>query len=105
MLERTPSPQSTAIRLEAHGVTPHEREIATPIAQGRSNPEIAEALVLSPYTVQNHIKNLFDKTGVSSRQQLVARVFLHDYMPQLAERTPLTSTGSFAQMGYLSNSG
>jgi DNA-binding CsgD family transcriptional regulator len=97
VLERTPSPQSTAIRLEAHGVTTREREIATLIAQGHSNPEIAEALVLSPYTVQDHIKNLFEKTQVASRQELVARVFLDDYMPQLAGRTPLTSTGSFAQ--------
>ena len=97
VLERTPSPQSTGIRLEAHGVTPREREIATLIAQGRTNPEIAETLVLSPYTVQDHIKSLFEKTQVASRQELVARVFLDDYMPQLAGRTRLTSTGSFAQ--------
>jgi DNA-binding CsgD family transcriptional regulator len=97
VLERTASPQSTALRLEAHGVTPREREIATLIAQGRTNPEIAEALVLSPYTVQDHIKSLFEKTRVASRQELVARVFLDDYMPQLAGRAPLTSTGGFAE--------
>jgi hypothetical protein len=51
--------------------------------------------VLSPYTVQDHIKNLFEKTGVSSRQELVARIFLDDYMPQVNQRTPLTSSGSF----------
>ena len=37
VLERTPSPQSTAIRLEAHGVTPREREIATLLARGLTN--------------------------------------------------------------------
>lgn len=97
VLERTPSPQSTAIRLETHGVTPREREIATLLAQGLTNPEIATRLVLSPYTVQDHIKSLFEKTGVSSRQELVARVFLDEYLPQLAQRTPLTSSGSFLQ--------
>jgi DNA-binding CsgD family transcriptional regulator len=97
VLERAASPQATALRLEADGVTPREREIATLIAQGLTNPEIADVLVLSPYTVQDHIKNLFEKTGVSSRQELVARVFLDDYMPHLAGRTPLTSAGSFAQ--------
>jgi len=97
VLERTPSPQSTAVRLEAHGVTPREREIAILLAQGLTNPEIATRLVLSPYTVQDHIKNLFEKTAVASRQELVARMFLTDYMPQLAGRAPLTSTGTFIQ--------
>lgn len=97
VLERTASPQTTAIRLEAHGVTAREREIATLLAHGLTNPEIATRLVLSPYTVQDHIKNLFEKTGVSSRQELVARVFLDDYLPQLAQRAPLTSSGGFAR--------
>jgi DNA-binding CsgD family transcriptional regulator len=95
VLERTSSRQSTAIRLEADGVTPREREIAALLAQGLTNPEIAEALVLSPYTIQDHIKNLFEKTGVSSRQELVARIFLDDYMPHVARRAPLTSRGTF----------
>jgi DNA-binding CsgD family transcriptional regulator len=95
VLERVGTPQSTALRLEAYGVTAREREVATLIAQGRSNPEIAEALVLSPYTVQDHIKNLFEKTGVSSRQELVARAFLDDYLPLVAGQTPLTSAGGF----------
>ena len=47
--------------------------------------------------VQDHIKSLFEKTEVSSRQELVARVFLDEYLPQLAQRAPLTSTGSFLQ--------
>jgi DNA-binding CsgD family transcriptional regulator len=97
VLERTPSPQSTSIRLEAYGVTPREREIAILLAQGLTNHEIATRLVLSPYTIQDHIKSLFEKTEVSSRQELVARVFLDEYLPQLAQRTPLTSTGTFIQ--------
>jgi DNA-binding NarL/FixJ family response regulator len=95
VLERTASPQATALRLEAYGVTPREREIAGLLAHGRTNPEIAESLVLSPYTVQDHIKSLFEKTGVSSRQELVARIFLDEYMPQLEQRAPLSSAGGF----------
>ncbi|MGH2849818.1 MAG: helix-turn-helix transcriptional regulator [Solirubrobacteraceae bacterium] len=97
VLERTPSPQATAMRLEVRGVTPREQQIATLLARGLANPEIATALVLSPYTVQDHIKSLFEKTGVSSRQELVARMFLDDYMPQLVRRAPLDSNGAFAQ--------
>jgi DNA-binding CsgD family transcriptional regulator len=96
VLERSASQRATALRLETHGVTEREREVAVMLAQGRTNPDIAETLVLSPYTVQDHIKSLFEKTGVSSRQELVARVFLDEYMPQIARRSALTSSGSFA---------
>jgi len=99
VLERNPSQHSTALRLEVDGVTAREREVATLLAQGLTNSEIADRLVLSPYTVQDHIKNLFEKTGVSSRQELIARVFLDDYMPQLAQRTKLTSSGTFSTDG------
>ncbi len=96
VLERAPSAQSTAVQLEAHGVTAREREIAGLLARGLTNPEIAELLVVSPYTVQDHIKSLFEKTNVSSRQELVARIFVDDYLPHLAARTPLAAAGGFA---------
>ena len=102
VVERTSSPQTTALRLEVEGVTPREREIATLLAKGLTNAEIADALVLSPYTVQDHIKSLFEKTQVGSRQELVARVFLDDYMPQLVTRAPLTSKGTFARPRLIS---
>ena len=96
VLERAPSAQSTAVQLEAHGVTAREREIAGLLARGLTNPEIAALLVVSPYTVQDHIKSLFEKTNVSSRQELVARIFVDDYLPHLAARTPLAAAGGFA---------
>jgi DNA-binding CsgD family transcriptional regulator len=95
VLERSASERATALRLETYGVTGREREVAVHLAQGRTNPDIAQALVLSPYTVQDHIKSLFEKTGVSSRQELVARIFLDDYLPQIARGSPLTSGGAF----------
>jgi DNA-binding CsgD family transcriptional regulator len=95
LLERSATPQSAAVRLEVEGVTPREREIAGLLAQGMTNPEIAATLVLSPYTVQDHVRSLFEKTGVSSRQELVARIFLDDYMPRVVAGAPLTSGGTF----------
>ena len=95
VVERSASPAATAVRLEAHGVTAREREIAGCLAAGMTNPEIAQQLVLSPYTVQDHIKSLLEKTGVSSRQELVARIFLDDYLPRIAAGTPLNSSGQF----------
>jgi DNA-binding CsgD family transcriptional regulator len=96
VLERATGPQSATLRLEVNGVTSREREVATLLARGLSNAEIAESLVLSPHTVQDHIKSLYEKLGVGSRQELVARVFLDEYLPEVAVRTPITSKGRFA---------
>jgi DNA-binding NarL/FixJ family response regulator len=97
VLEHAATHQAATLRLEAHGVTEREREVAVMLARGLSNAAIADRLVLSPYTVQDHIRSLFEKTGVRSRQELVARVFLDDYLPQIARRAPLTSRGSLVR--------
>jgi DNA-binding CsgD family transcriptional regulator len=98
VVERSASPASTAVRLESYGVTAREREIAGLLAAGLTNPEIAERLVLSPYTVQDHIKSLLEKTNVSSRQELVARIFLDDYLPHIVAATPLDGRGRFTDV-------
>jgi DNA-binding CsgD family transcriptional regulator len=95
VLERATGPQSATLRLEVSGVTSREREVATLLARGLSNHEIAETLVLSPHTVQDHIKSLYEKLGVGSRQELVAHVFLDEYLPEVAVQTPITSKGRF----------
>jgi ATP/maltotriose-dependent transcriptional regulator MalT len=57
---------------ESGGLTAREREVATLIAQGKSNREIAETLVLSPRTVEVHIANIMSKLGIASRAQIAA---------------------------------
>lgn len=63
-----PSPRGLA------PLTAREHEIADRVAQGDSNKEIARRLGLSPWTVKNHLRAIFDKTGVASRTALCARV-------------------------------
>ncbi len=95
VIERATGARSATVRLEASGVTAREREVATLLARGLSKAEIAATLVLSPHTVQDHVKSLYEKVGVASRQELVARVFLDEYLPEVIDRTPLTSRGRF----------
>ncbi len=54
-------------------LTEREREILTLIAQGWSNREIAEHLVVSLKTVRNHVSNIFSKLEVVDRQQAMRR--------------------------------
>src|SRR5947209_13606535 len=71
VIERASAARSATVRLEAFGATAREREVATLLARGLSRVEIAESLVLSPHTVEDHTKSLYDKVGVASRQELV----------------------------------
>jgi DNA-binding CsgD family transcriptional regulator len=59
-----------AANAEFGGLTVREREVALLIAQGRSNREIATALVLSERTVTTHVSNIFAKLGFTSRVQI-----------------------------------
>ena len=56
------------------GLTPREREVARFLSQGKSNREIAEELVLSERTVENHVGNILTKLGFDSRAQIAVWV-------------------------------
>ncbi len=55
-------------------LTPREREVAALVAAGKSNREIADALVLSERTAERHVANIMAKLGVSSRTQIAVWV-------------------------------
>jgi DNA-binding CsgD family transcriptional regulator len=67
------------ILLEYFGMTERETEVVFLLARGLSTKEIAAELCISTHTVNDHIKVIFTKAGVSSRGELVARLFA-DYV-------------------------
>jgi DNA-binding CsgD family transcriptional regulator len=55
-------------------LTSRELEIARLVVDRRTNPEIAEALFLSPKTVETHLRHLFHKLDVSSRVEVARAI-------------------------------
>ncbi|MBI4332482.1 MAG: LuxR family transcriptional regulator [Chloroflexi bacterium] len=66
----------------AYGLTGREREVTMWIARGLSSKEMASELGITPMTVNDHIKAVFSKVGVQSRQQLVATLFFDHCLPR-----------------------
>ena len=65
-------PQKVATE-NPNSLTPREKEILTLITQGTSTLVIAEKLFISPQTVKNHIKNIYEKLHVHSKAHAVAK--------------------------------
>ncbi|MFI5720705.1 LuxR C-terminal-related transcriptional regulator [Nocardia sp. NPDC051750] len=83
-----------ALIAEAHGLSSRELQVTQLIARGLTTAEIAGTLFLSPHTVRDHIKAVFAKVEVSSRGELVARLFTEHYWPALPEPVRVSDPGS-----------
>jgi DNA-binding CsgD family transcriptional regulator len=74
VIEPASSASVAPLVLTTWALSPREQDIALLVLRGASTRDIAAALRLSPYTVKDHLKSIFDKSGVRSRRDLVARV-------------------------------
>jgi DNA-binding CsgD family transcriptional regulator len=84
MLEQARPHELAPLIADAYGLTERERVLTQLVAQGYSTAEISARLYLSAWTVQDHLKAIFEKVGVSSRGALVARLFFEHYAPRLS---------------------
>jgi len=91
-----PSPAELApVLMMAYGLTPQERSLTGLICRGLSTKEIADRLHITPNTVQDHLKSIFEKTGVGSRRELVATILQEQYLPRMVTGHQLGPSGSF----------
>jgi NarL family two-component system response regulator LiaR len=64
-------------RRPGHDLTAREREVLALMVQGRSNPDIAEQLIVGRSTVKFHVSSILGKLGVESRTEAVALAVQH----------------------------
>ena len=83
LLEAARPAEMAPLVVAAYGFSASERRVTELVARGLSTRQIAERLHLSAYTVQDHLKSVFTKSGTGSRGELVARLFLDHHADPL----------------------
>lgn len=76
------------ILCRAYELTPREIELVRLVVGGLRTQQLAERLFITPYTVKDHLKAVFEKVGVKSRGELVGRMTGHARRPQDVESDP-----------------
>jgi DNA-binding CsgD family transcriptional regulator len=91
VIEPAKASEVAPLIVDAYELTPRETDVTRALARGLTTNEIARELHLSRYTVQDHLKAVYEKTGVSSRGELVAKMFADHYHDELAEAITLAA--------------
>ena len=82
--------------VDAYGLTKREGEITRLVLRGLSTAEVSGELHITPNTVRDHFKSIFEKVGVRSRRELVGQVFAQHYQPPIATGHEPNADGWFA---------
>jgi DNA-binding CsgD family transcriptional regulator len=81
--------------LKAYGLTPREEEVAQLTLRGASAIQAAQRLSVSPHTVNDHLKSIFDKTSARTRGELAATLFFGEHLPRIQQEVAVGDDASF----------
>jgi DNA-binding CsgD family transcriptional regulator len=81
--------------LKAYALTPREQEVTQLTLRGATAVQAARRLAISPHTVNDHLKSIFDKTGARTRGGLSATLFFGEHLPRIQHRVPVGDDASF----------
>jgi DNA-binding CsgD family transcriptional regulator len=81
--------------MQVYGLSNREGEIMQSILRGLSTREMADTFHIAAYTVQDHLKAIFDKVGVGSRRELVGQLFAQQYQRRIIDGRDLDTNGWF----------
>lgn len=83
VIEPAKAAEIAPIIIEAYQLGPREQQVTRLLARGLTTAEIAAELSLSAHTVRDYLKQVFEKVGVSTRGELVAKIFAEHYAEPL----------------------
>jgi DNA-binding CsgD family transcriptional regulator len=81
--------------LKALGLTAREQEVAQLTLRGATTAQAALRLAISPHTVNDHLKAIFEKAGARTRGELSAKLFFGEHLARISERIPVGDDASF----------
>jgi DNA-binding CsgD family transcriptional regulator len=93
IIERGDPDRLAPLLMAAYELTDREKDITRLVLRGETTSSIAARLFVSPQTVQQHLKNIFDKTSVHSRRELIGKVFFAHYEPRVRDNERRAQAG------------
>ena len=88
IIQQAAADQVAPVVMSAYGLTEQEQKISGLVFHGLSTHAISHKLHITHHTVQDHLKSIFEKTGVRTRRELVATVLRQQYLPRAPAGQP-----------------
>jgi DNA-binding CsgD family transcriptional regulator len=97
IIEEASPAELAPVLMMAYGLTKQEQTVTGLVCRGLATREIAGRLHITPNTLQDHLKSIFDKTGVRSRRELVSAILQEQYLPRAMAGQAVGASGFFVE--------